>query len=293
MSAHLPSEIPNPPCLLLRVRAALESVAACFDDAIWLKLTADLPQLPAGGGILPYWLLITSVASIYNVAQNYVTLKQSKEIYSGKEAQSESTPQLQCAARREGEPGADGAVTPLAGRLFGAWTAMAAAIRLLAAYDISNKGLYDLGIVAFGVATFHFVSEWLVFGTVKPNRASIGPLVIGCEPRGQFQADNSERRRLDAHPARILHWPVTAVDIHTDHYICPFIQCAQLGCTRPLARRRLELRLGGKLGRNALALHARPERVRLHERAPDLAVAARRVDDLVVHAILAVSSRLI
>lgn len=72
-------------------------------------------------------------------------------------------------------------VTPLAGRLFGAWTAMAAAIRLLAAYDISNKGLYDLGIVAFGVATFHFVSEWLVFGTVKPNRASIGPLVIGCE----------------------------------------------------------------------------------------------------------------
>lgn len=51
----------------------------------------DLPQPPAGGGILPYWLLITSVASIYNVAQNYVTLKQSKEIYSGKEEQSEST----------------------------------------------------------------------------------------------------------------------------------------------------------------------------------------------------------
>ncbi|EJT52696.1 ergosterol biosynthesis-related protein [Trichosporon asahii var. asahii CBS 2479] len=124
-----------------------------------MSLTSYLPQPPAGGGILPYWLLITSIASIYNVAQNYVTLKQSKEIYSGKEEQ----------------------MTPLAGRLFGAWTAMAAAIRLLAAYDISNKGLYDLGIVAFGVATFHFVSEWLVFGTVKPNRASIGPLVIGCE----------------------------------------------------------------------------------------------------------------
>lgn len=82
-----------------------------------------------------------------------------------------------------GERVADSTVTPLAGRLFGAWTAMAAAIRLLAAYDISNKGLYDLGIVAFGVATFHFVSEWLLFGTVKPNRASIGPLVIGCKLR--------------------------------------------------------------------------------------------------------------
>lgn len=32
------------------------------------------------------------------------------------------------------------AVTPLAGRLFGAWTAMAAVVRALAAYDISNKG---------------------------------------------------------------------------------------------------------------------------------------------------------
>lgn len=31
-------------------------------------------------------------------------------------------------------------VTPLAGRLFGAWTAMAAVVRLLAAYDISNQG---------------------------------------------------------------------------------------------------------------------------------------------------------
>lgn len=84
---------------------------------------------------------------------------------------------------------------------------MAAAIRFLAAYDISNKGLYDLGIVAFGVATFHFVSEWLVFGTVKPNRASIGPLVIGCEFTGsRHELTFSERRRVDADSAPLLHW---------------------------------------------------------------------------------------
>lgn len=40
--------------------------------------------MPATGGILPYWLLITSVASAYNVVQNYFTLKQSKEVYGGK-----------------------------------------------------------------------------------------------------------------------------------------------------------------------------------------------------------------
>ncbi|CAK9783131.1 unnamed protein product [Cutaneotrichosporon oleaginosum] len=122
-----------------------------------MSLAQYLPQPPPGGGILPYWLLITSAASIYNVAQNYVTLKQSKEVYAGKPEQ----------------------MTPLAGRLFGAWTAMAAVVRLLAAYDISNQGLYDLAICAFGVATLHFTTEWLVFGTVKLNRGSIGPLLVG------------------------------------------------------------------------------------------------------------------
>jgi hypothetical protein len=51
-------------------------------------LTPDLPPTPAGGGVLPYWLLITSVASVYNVVQNYITLKQSKEVYSGNPDQS-------------------------------------------------------------------------------------------------------------------------------------------------------------------------------------------------------------
>lgn len=53
-----------------------------------IPLTLVLPPTPAGGGVLPYWLLITSVASVYNVVQNYVTLKQSKEIYSSKPDQS-------------------------------------------------------------------------------------------------------------------------------------------------------------------------------------------------------------
>jgi len=55
-------------------------------------------------------------------------------------------------------------------------------------WNIADSRLYTLAIGAFGVATFHFVTEWLVFGTVKPNRASIGPLVIGCESRSGERA---------------------------------------------------------------------------------------------------------
>lgn len=43
----------------------------------------------------------------------------------------------------------------------------------------ADSSLYDLAICAFGVATLHFTTEWLVFGTVKLNRGSIGPLLVG------------------------------------------------------------------------------------------------------------------
>jgi hypothetical protein len=46
--------------------------------------------LPPAGGTLPYWLLFTSAASIYNAAQNYFVLWQTKEIYSGQADQGES-----------------------------------------------------------------------------------------------------------------------------------------------------------------------------------------------------------
>jgi hypothetical protein len=43
----------------------------------------------------------------------------------------------------------------------------------------TDTSLYDLAICAFGVATLHFTTEWLVFGSVKLNRGSIGPLLVG------------------------------------------------------------------------------------------------------------------
>ena len=46
--------------------------------------TQDLPQTPPAGGYLPYWLLITAGASVYNSVQNYFILWQTREIYGPK-----------------------------------------------------------------------------------------------------------------------------------------------------------------------------------------------------------------
>ncbi|KAK8865662.1 hypothetical protein IAR55_000807 [Kwoniella newhampshirensis] len=118
-------------------------------------MSAILPS--ASSGLLPYWLLLTSVAGTYNAIQNYFVLWQSKEVYAGKADE----------------------MTFLAGRIFGAWTMLASLIRAMAAYNIHDRSAYYLAIGTYALATFHFTSELLVFGSVKPNRASIGPLIVG------------------------------------------------------------------------------------------------------------------
>lgn len=45
-----------------------------------------IPPSPTGG-ILPYWMLLISSAAFYNVAQSYVVLWQTKEIYGKKPEQ--------------------------------------------------------------------------------------------------------------------------------------------------------------------------------------------------------------
>ncbi|KIR67495.1 hypothetical protein I312_102306 [Cryptococcus bacillisporus CA1280] len=111
----------------------------------------------AAAGILPYWLLLTSVAGTYNAVQNYFVIWQSKEVYAGKADE----------------------MTFLAGRIFGAWTLLASLIRGMASYNIYDPLVYNLGIGTYALATFHFTTELLVFKSVKPNRASIGPLIVG------------------------------------------------------------------------------------------------------------------
>ncbi|ORY24681.1 putative ergosterol biosynthesis-related protein [Naematelia encephala] len=107
-------------------------------------------------GILPYWLLLTSAASVYNVFQSYTTTWQSKEVYAGRSAE----------------------MTPLASRIFGSWTLTAAMIRTMAAYNVSDPTAYHLVMGTYIIAAFHFGSELFVFKGVKINRASIPVFIV-------------------------------------------------------------------------------------------------------------------
>ncbi|WWD05477.1 hypothetical protein V865_003554 [Kwoniella europaea PYCC6329] len=118
-------------------------------------MTSVLPS--ADSGYLPYFLLLSTVAGTYNAFQNHFVIWQSKEIYSRKSDE----------------------MTFLAGRMFGIWTALASLIRGMATYNVNDRVAYDLAIGTYALATWHFTSEWLIFGSIKPNRGSIGPLIVG------------------------------------------------------------------------------------------------------------------
>ncbi|KAF3919353.1 hypothetical protein ABW21_db0203883 [Orbilia brochopaga] len=119
----------------------------------------DGPQwnfsLPAGSGLLPKFLLLVSVISVANSAQCYATLKFTKRVYAGKPFE----------------------VSGLSSRTFGTWTVLAALVRFYAAYNISNPAVYDICVGTFVLAGWHFVSEWLYFGTARLGEGLTGPLI--------------------------------------------------------------------------------------------------------------------
>jgi hypothetical protein len=56
-------------------------------------------------------------------------------------------------------------VTLLSVRTFGTWTAITAGVRLITAYNITNRHTYYLTLWTFIVAVWHFGSEWAVYRT--------------------------------------------------------------------------------------------------------------------------------
>ncbi|PNS16275.1 hypothetical protein CAC42_6382 [Sphaceloma murrayae] len=121
------------------------------------SLTSYLPQ---SEGLLPKWLLFISVVSLANSVQSYSTLAATRKVYAGRSSSSSSP------------------VTPLSARTFGTWTFITAIVRLYAAYRVNEKAWYEIAMWTYGVAWGHFVSEWLVFGTVRLNAGSAGPLCV-------------------------------------------------------------------------------------------------------------------
>ncbi|KAL8938392.1 MAG: hypothetical protein Q9211_003222 [Gyalolechia sp. 1 TL-2023] len=97
-----------------------------------------------------------SVVSIGNSVQTYLTTSYTRRVYSAP----------------------DTTVTPLHARTFGVYTALAAIIRLYAAYNINDASMYQLAVWTYVVALGHFYSEWLVFRTARFGGGLVGPLVI-------------------------------------------------------------------------------------------------------------------
>ncbi|KAF4628991.1 hypothetical protein G7Y89_g9157 [Cudoniella acicularis] len=112
---------------------------------------------PSHGGLLPYWLLVTSAASLFNTIGCYTTPRIALTTYEGRLAESQ--------------------VTAFGARMFGTWTALSCVMRLVAAYNITEPSVYYLALCTYFVALSHFASEWLVFGTMKAGRG-IAPVLI-------------------------------------------------------------------------------------------------------------------
>ncbi|KAJ1842056.1 ergosterol biosynthesis protein, partial [Coemansia sp. RSA 2708] len=58
-------------------------------------------------------------------------------------------------------------VTPLTSHLFAAWTALSAILRYKCAFNMGDALLYDITFWSYVIAGAHFMSEVLVFRTVK------------------------------------------------------------------------------------------------------------------------------
>ncbi|KAL0633863.1 ergosterol biosynthesis protein [Maublancomyces gigas] len=115
-----------------------------------------LSYLPQDEGLLPKWLLLVSIIAVANSVQTYATLQFTKRVYSARPDQ----------------------VNGLSSRTFGTWTFLASVLRLYAAYNITNPVVYDLAIWSYAIAGWHFLSEWLIFGTASMGAGLIGPIIV-------------------------------------------------------------------------------------------------------------------
>ncbi|KAK7735544.1 ergosterol biosynthesis protein [Cytospora paraplurivora] len=129
----------------------------------------------AEDGILPYYLLVVSVAAIGNSVQNLLTLHFTRRIYNGlfvadSSAKPDSVTKLEpvvSATTLKDKPTATDQVTPLAARLFGVYTILAGLIRVYSAYEVNDAALYQLSLLTHLVAAGHFTSEIVVFKTIR------------------------------------------------------------------------------------------------------------------------------
>ncbi|EAU85485.1 hypothetical protein CC1G_06386 [Coprinopsis cinerea okayama7 len=115
-----------------------------------------LALLPQSEGWLAYWQLVVAATAVFNSLQNFVTLKLTRRIYN-----------------KNPQP-----VTPLQARTFAVWTLTSAVVRAYAAYNITNKVIYDMAFFTYLIAFGHFSSELLIFRTASINPGVISPVIV-------------------------------------------------------------------------------------------------------------------
>ncbi|KAI0536638.1 hypothetical protein GGR58DRAFT_382240 [Xylaria digitata] len=143
--------------------------------------------LPSGPGYLPYYMFGLSIISVGNSLQNYLTLHYSRRLYNGQFVPNPSLPpksagfepqdsthKLVPASTINAKDGrTTDQVTPLAARLFGTYTFLAAVVRLYASYNLHIAPVYNITIWTYIIALFHFGSEWAVY-----RSAYLGPPIL-------------------------------------------------------------------------------------------------------------------
>ncbi|KAI1347076.1 hypothetical protein F5Y01DRAFT_307842 [Xylaria sp. FL0043] len=143
--------------------------------------------LPSGPGYLPYYMFGLSVISVGNSLQNYLTLHYSRRLYNGQFVPNSALPaksanfdpedsinKLTPASATNTKDGrTTDQVTPLAARLFGTYTFLAAVVRIYASYNLHIAPVYNITIWTYIIALFHFGSEWAVYRT-----AYLGPPIL-------------------------------------------------------------------------------------------------------------------
>ncbi|OAV86823.1 hypothetical protein PTTG_29710 [Puccinia triticina 1-1 BBBD Race 1] len=119
-----------------------------------------LAGLPPHPGWLPKWMVLIAGVSILNGLQNYFSLAGARKVYN----------------RRPDR------VTALQSRNFGTWTITAGLVRLYAAYNISNPGLYHLALGTYAIALSHFFIEAVVYKTT--GWGALPPFIVASVSLG-------------------------------------------------------------------------------------------------------------
>lgn len=74
-------------------------------------------------------------------------------------------------------PQASSNITQLSTRTYATWTFLAGILRIYSAYSISDRSLYHASIWSFAIALLHFVSEWVVYKTIKAETGSLAAMI--------------------------------------------------------------------------------------------------------------------